>query len=307
MADWSHGKWTGLKPVVQVILVLLIIGMRPILTDRCGERVRTRSESVMDGPLYRQIADELRRKIESGALKEGERIPTEDQLMESYSASRNTVRDALKELRTRRLVDTLHGKGTFVRMRGSPIVTTLSSDPETGRGGGEGLVYTAEVAASGRSPSALDPRVEIIKAGPAIARILGIPERADVIVRHQERYVDDLAWSLQTSYYPMSLVERGATKLLQAADIEPGTVAYLRQVCDIRQDGYQDAIEWRAPNKVETDYFGLPADGRVQIVEIRRIAFDQNEKRVRLTITVYRADRNRFVINVGKVPRNAMH
>jgi GntR family transcriptional regulator len=261
----------------------------------------------MAGPLYRQIADELRHKIESGELKEGERIPTEDQLMERYHASRNTVRAALKELSTRGLVDTLHGKGTFVSKRASPIVTTLSSDPKTGRGGGEGLVYTAEVAASGRSPSAQDPRVEIIKAGPAIARLLGIAEGTEVIVRHQERYVDDLPWSLQTSYYPMSLVERGATKLLLPSDIQPGTVAYLREVCDIRQDGYQDAMEWRGPNKVETDYFDLPADGRVQIVEIRRIAFDQNEKRVRLTITVYRADRNRFVINVGKVPRNAMH
>jgi GntR family transcriptional regulator len=229
----------------------------------------------MAGPLYRQIADELRHRIDSGELKEGERIPTEDQLMERYHASRNTVRAALKELSTRGLVDTLHGRGTFVSKRASPIVTTLSSDPKTGRGGGEGLVYTAEVAASGRSSSALDLRVEIIKAGPAIARLLGISEGADVILRHQERYVDDLPWSLQTSFYPMSLAQ-GAPKLIQANDITEGTVAYLREALGIKQDGYQDAIEWRAPNKVETDYFDLPADGRVQIVEIRRIAFDQN-------------------------------
>src|SRR5436190_2423007 len=100
----------------------------------------------MTGPLYRQIADNLRHRIEMGGLGEGARVPTEDQLMASYHASRNTVRAALKELTTRGLVYTLHGKGTFVSRRVSPIVTTLSSDPKTGSGGGEGLVYTAEVA-----------------------------------------------------------------------------------------------------------------------------------------------------------------
>ena len=63
----------------------------------------------MAGPLYRQIADDVRRKIESGELKEGTRILTEDQLMEKYHTSRNTVRGALKELTTRGLVYTLHG------------------------------------------------------------------------------------------------------------------------------------------------------------------------------------------------------
>jgi hypothetical protein len=58
----------------------------------------------------------------------------------------------------------------------------------------------------------------------------------------------------------------------------------------------------RPPEPPEIDFFGLPADGRIQVVEIFRTAFDQEANRVRLTITVYRADRNRFIINVGDVP-----
>ena len=38
------------------------------------------------------------------------------------------------------------------------------------------------------------------------------------------------------------------------------------------------------------------------MTEIYRLGFDQHRNRVRLTITTYRADRNRFVINVGDVP-----
>jgi hypothetical protein len=58
----------------------------------------------------------------------------------------------------------------------------------------------------------------------------------------------------------------------------------------------------RTPSETETSFFGLPVDGRIQVVEIYRVAFDEEASRIRLTITVYRADRNRFMIKVGKVP-----
>ena len=67
----------------------------------------------MSGPLYRKIADDLCRKIESGELAHGARLLTEDQLTDSYHASRKTVRGALRELTTGGLAYTPHGKGTF--------------------------------------------------------------------------------------------------------------------------------------------------------------------------------------------------
>ncbi len=103
----------------------------------------------------------------------------------------------------------------------APIVITLTSDPETGRGGGEGLVYTAEVAASGREPDLRDFEVGVRRARPAVARSLGIPEDTEVIFRQQNGYVDGLRWSRQTSYYPRSLEAR-APRLLDTSDIAPG-------------------------------------------------------------------------------------
>ena len=182
----------------------------------------------------------------------------------------------------------------------NPIVTTLTTDPRTGGGGGEGRVYTAEVAASGRTATTSAPRVEVQKADPAVADALRIPEGSDVISRHQARFVDETPWSLQTSFYPRSLAER-APLLMGTDDITDGTVAYLRER-GIEQVGYRDSIEVRRPDTTETEFFRLPPDGRIEVVEIYRLAFDQDQNRVRLTITVYRADRNRFVINVGNVP-----
>jgi GntR family transcriptional regulator len=254
----------------------------------------------MAGPLYRQIAEELRRKIDSGELKPGSQLPTEDELMKLHHASRNTVRGAIRELTTRGLVNTLHGKGTFVVEQVSPLITTLTTDPKSGRGGGEGLVYTAEVAASRRKATTGGLTVEIQKANRIIADSLRIPEDSDLISRHEQRFVDGRPWSLQTSFYPWPLLEQ-APRLQEPEEFQEGTVGYLRE-CGIEQAGYRDTIGVRSPNKVETEFFDLPADGRIQVIEIYRVAFDQYQNRVRLTVTVYRADRNRFILNVGNAP-----
>ena len=46
----------------------------------------------------------------------------------------------------------------------------------------------------------------------------------------------------------------------------------------------------------ETTLFGLPSDGRVAVVEIFRTGLDDQGKPIRLTATVFSADRNKFVI-----------
>jgi GntR family transcriptional regulator len=58
----------------------------------------------------------------------------------------------------------------------------------------------------------------------------------------------------------------------------------------------------RAPNPTEADFFKLPPDGRVPMYEITRTAYDGNGQPMRVTVTVYPADRNQFIVNVGKVP-----
>jgi GntR family transcriptional regulator len=256
----------------------------------------------MAEPMYRQIADDLRRRIEAGELRPGERLGTEIELRDTYGASRNTIRDAIKLLMTRGLVETRPGQGTFVAEEINPLVTTLTADPEAGRGGGEEGVYIAEVTASGRTPATSPPRVEVQRAHAAVAFALGIAEGDQLLSRHSQRFIDGIPWSLQTSFFPMSLVERGAWRLIQADDIRQGTAAYLRETLDIKQAGYRDRIAVRAPDGPEAGFFRLPDDGRIPVIEIRRTAFDERGTPIWLTVSVYPADRNQFAVNVGEVP-----
>src|SRR5256886_6007709 len=248
--------------------------------------------------MYRQIADDLRGKIESGETAPGAQLPTEIEFMDQYHASRNTVRDAIKLLTTRGLVEARAGQGTFVVERVNPFVTILTGEPDAGV---ETDIYIAEVKAGGREPHNSIPRVEIQTANAVVADSLRISEGDHVVSRHQERFIDGTPWSLQTSFYPMSLVENGATRLIQATDISGGAVAYLAGK-GTKQVGYRDSISVRAPDDREQAFFKLPADGRVPVFEIFRVGFLEDGSRFRLTITVYPSDRNRFLIKVGEVP-----
>lgn len=251
-------------------------------------------------PKYQYIADDLRAEIEAKRLQPGAQLRTEIELMEHYKASRNTVRDAIKLLTTRGLVETRPGQGTFVTEKINPFVSTLTGRPEAG--GGEEAVYIAEVQATGRTPTASKPRIEIQDANEVIAEILRVDVGTQVISRHQQFFIDDTPWSLQTTFYPMELGLTKAPLLLGANDIEGGAVAYLARECGITQVGYRDSIAVRAPDPNEMNFFRLPSDGRIQVFEIFRTGFLAKGDRFRLTITVYPADRNRFRVNVGDVP-----
>src|SRR5215472_12461676 len=145
----------------------------------------------MAEPLYRQIADDLRAKIESGELTQGSQLATEAELKDQYNASRNTVRDAIKWLITLGLVETRPGQGTFVVEKINPFVTTLTgntvSTDDRSYGGEEHGIYLAEVEASGRKATSSEPRVEIQRAHDVIAEALRLDEGAQVVSRHQQR------------------------------------------------------------------------------------------------------------------------
>jgi GntR family transcriptional regulator len=196
-------------------------------------------------------------------------------------------------------VETRPGQGTFVRMRIDPIVTALSGDPQA-LGGAEGATYLSEVHKNHRRASFSEPRVEIQRTPPAVGLRLRVASDTQVICRHQLRYIDDLPWSLQTSFYPMDFVAKGATRLLMAEDIQEGTVRYIAEAIGIRQVGYRDWITARRPDANEQTFFGVAYDATV--FENFRTAFDQTGTPMRVTVTVFPADRNQFIINVGDVP-----
>jgi GntR family transcriptional regulator len=247
--------------------------------------------------MYQLIARELREQIESGKLPPGGQLPTESELRDRYGTSRNTVRDAIKRLTSQGLVETRPGQGTFVTPRVDPFVTVLTGDPRSGDGDDAGAAYLSEVDKSRRRASRTIPRVVIQMPSAEVSRRLRVPQHTQVVSRQESRYIDGIPWSLQTSFYPMDFIGRGATRLLMAEDIAEGTVRYLREAIGVEQVGYRDWITARAPDALEASFFGLTGDAMV--FEVFRTGFDQTGTPLRVTVTVWPVGRTQFIVNVG--------
>jgi GntR family transcriptional regulator len=249
----------------------------------------------MPQPLYLQIADDLEDQIKSGDLAPGSQLPTEDDLRGQYRASRNTVRDAIKRLVSQGLVETRPGQGTFVTTKVDPFVTVLTHSP--GIAGDARTFYLSEVSESHRRPSITLPKVEVQTPPEMITRRLRVPSGTQLVSRHEQRFIDDLPWSLLTSFYPMEFITRGATRLLMAEDITQGAVRYLAETIGLEQIGYRDWITARRPDGNEQRFFRISHDSTV--FENFRTGFDQHKKPMRVTVTVFPTDRNQFIVNVG--------
>jgi GntR family transcriptional regulator len=261
----------------------------------------------MPEPMWRRIAEDLRQKIESAEVgRDGQPLPTELDLQAEYGASRNTVRDAVKWLVTRGLVYTRSGQGTFVAQKIDPFVTKLPMDKlgegAPGHVGLDSAAYASQVASQRRRPTVSVPRVEVQQATGLAAAELRLPAGASVISRHQQRFIDGVPYSLQTTFYPMRLLEQGAVRLIQAEDITTGTVGYIRETLGIEETGWRDRITVRVPDATETAFFGLPDDGRIAVIEFIRTGYDESGESLRVTVTTYPADRNQFVMIYGQVP-----
>jgi GntR family transcriptional regulator len=262
-------------------------------------------------PLYRQIAEELRSQIESdeGKYSAGDMLPPESELQAMHKASRNTIRGAVNLLTSWGLVITRPGKGTFILEENKPFVTTLSSkwqlEPDLDINlDAKGSANFHEMAA--RTPKAVcsAPEVRIQGATGFVAQQLDVTEGSSVITRVQRRFVNGQPWSLQTSYYPMSLYLQGAEKLLDPTDIEEGTVEYLGDKLGLKQVGYRDRILVRRATTDESSFLKLGEDERLPVFVVMRTGYADGEGDVkpriyRLTVGVYPSDRNQFVINTG--------
>jgi len=69
---------------------------------------------TMDKPRYQQLKDLIIQRISSGELRPSDRVPSENELVESMSVSRMTANRALRELNDEGYVRRVAGRGTFV-------------------------------------------------------------------------------------------------------------------------------------------------------------------------------------------------
>lgn len=141
-------------------------------------------------PLWRQVLTDLERRIDSGDI--ADRFPTDKELTEQYGVSRHTVREAVRRLRARGLVERHRGRGSFLNegQLSQPLggLYSLFRAVEA-----RGLEQRSEVLA-----------LELDRDAAAAAR-LALPPRAELVRLDRLRYAGDEPLALDSVWLPADL------------------------------------------------------------------------------------------------------
>jgi DNA-binding FadR family transcriptional regulator len=116
-SNWSDNLLTEPSVVLGDVERRRVVAFRAVLVSRS----------------YEQVVEQVQEGIRGGALRPGQRLPTERALSETFGVSRAVVREALKVLSSMGLIESRQGSGTFVRANPVPSITRaliLSATPE---------------------------------------------------------------------------------------------------------------------------------------------------------------------------------
>lgn len=240
-----------------------------------GTRYRTVSRSSRL-PLYHQVELDMRRRVEDGHWRAGDRIPSEAELCDHYGASRITIRRAISELAADGLLVRFPGRGTFVR------------DP-TFTAGPRGLTsFTQEMASLGLRASAKIIAVRRQPVPPEVADRLGLAERDDVVVLTRLRSGDGKPMGVQTAYLPAELVPG-----MEAADLGEGSLyTFLAEVYGVQPAEAEEVFRVGPIRGADAELLDVPAGTCGFHVE--RLTVDADRHPIEYVRSVIRGDRYRI-------------
>jgi GntR family transcriptional regulator len=249
----------------------------------------------MAAPRYRQVADDLRHAILTGVY--AEKLPTEPELMAVYEVSRNTIRQALKEIAADGLIETRGRAGTYVK---NLVAFELYAQADRPDRKGPADNWHAQVVKSGLEPSQ-DFEMRIVPAPAWVAKWLNLPSESLVCVRDCHRFINGEPWCEEIGYYPMDLAEECG--LLEPHDIKEGCIRRLASR-GYPEVGYQDSIWVRTATPEEKSSFNV--SGAVPILIYDRVGWTA-KRPIRLIRQVMPGDRNRLRFDLGQLPQDALH
>ena len=154
-------------------------------------------------PLYYQLENILRSKIEGGEALPNHKLPTEQELSREYKISRATVRQALAALVSEGLLYRKQGKGTFVTEKASKT----RSVKLTG--------FTEDIFTEGHQAEVRILEIRQVPAPERVAGVLRIPAGEEIMRFKRVRLVDGGPFSLVINYMVPEIGQKIVERELQ--------------------------------------------------------------------------------------------
>ena len=229
-------------------------------------------------PAYIQVANDLRRKIESGEIPPGGSIPPITKLIEDYGVSNTTAQTAIRILKSAGLVVSKRGKGTYVRtvqrvISRSADYTSPPPDGETHYGAKTTQIETAEVV----PPS-------------DVAEALGVGEGVRVVRRSRVMVADGKPIEIVASYFPVEVARD--TPLDKPKPVSGSTLAVLRKLGFTPRHPATEWVDARMPTADESRVLDLPPG--TPVLRLLRLTCTDDERPIEVLDMVFGGHRYRL-------------
>jgi len=233
-------------------------------------------------PLYSQLKELLRTRILDGTYPPLARMPSENDLGQSFGVSRITVRQALGDLQKEGLIFKIHGKGTFVaKPKAFQNVSTLQGLAESVTQMGYEVLN----------------RVRSFKQVPASARVaerLALPEGSLVTEIKRVRLINREPVSLEITYLPHSVGEK-----LEKADLATRDIfLILENDCGIAL-GHADLAVDAVLADAELSQ-ALDVEEGAPIMRIERLTHDAEGAPLDFEYLYYRGDSFQYRLRIDR-------
>ena len=226
---------------------------------------------------YEQLASALQERI--AAMAPHAALPTERELLEEFSMSRSTVRQAIRVLQSRGLVYNVQGSGTYV------------CDPDVVSKTLRLTGFTEDMRQRGLHPSSRVLANETVIASPALAATLRVSSGSSLRMLHRLRLADGVPMALETIYL--------VTDMIDAAEFDFDRSIY-EQLSQVGIVPDRAAQTIRAVNLDVDQARLLDQAVAAAAIQVSRVTYTDRGQPFEEALTTYRGDRYTFQIGVGR-------
>jgi GntR family transcriptional regulator len=232
-------------------------------------------------PIYYQLQEQLRNKIEAGELKPGTPLPSERDMSETYNISRMTVRQALNNLMNEGLLTRIKGKGTFVAEKKieQPLMKLTG--------------FSEDMRMRGIEPGSKLISFKVVDAEDGVAKQLGIEPGAEVYQISRLRLGDGDPMAYEVSY-----LIKDRLPGLSEKHLEGSLYDYIEKSLGLAIHRARQTIEPSFATKLEAEL--LTIDEGAPVLLLERTTFLSDDSTVEYVKSVYRGDRYKFITEMKR-------
>ncbi|WP_313771752.1 GntR family transcriptional regulator [Neobacillus niacini] len=229
-------------------------------------------------PMYLQLREIIRTKIEDGEFPPGTAIPTENELAKTYGINRLTVRNGITALVNEGLLKRIQGKGVYV------LGEKREQDLETLEG------FSEMVRKKNADPSSHILTKSLRTAGHKYGRIFNINPADQIFYIKRVNYIDKEPYSLEEIYIPQYVVpelediDLTVFSIYEIYDFYNIGISYSQQTLDLTQLDQSDARF-------------LDVDSSTPLLLFTNISYSKTEEVIEYSRSCTRPDKANYKVN----------